>query len=258
MKIAVQTRPWGVERNRTDLDGVLGEVAAAGYDGFEIGAQHLNLAEPEALLRLAQRHGLAVAGIHAGGDLADPASVTAARQQIELILHNIVAVGASFLPFSGKQTPHKTPADLQTEVENLNRIGELCADRGVTLCYHNHNWEIANQYAELQAIVDGTDPALVSLCLDVAWVYRGGEDPLAAVERFGLRIAYVHLKDTTPDTWMELGRGELDLPPLIQRIQALHLPWITVEQDEVARPAQESATISRAYLRNVGVGDARS
>ena len=75
MKLAVQTRPWGVERNRTDLNGVLTEVAAAGYDGFEIGNQHLDLSRPHALRAMAEAHGLAIAGIHAGGEISDPAGV---------------------------------------------------------------------------------------------------------------------------------------------------------------------------------------
>ncbi len=249
MRIAVQTRPWGVDRNRDDLAGILAEIAGAGYDGFEIGNQHLDLAQPDRLRALADAHGLAIAGIHAGGEISDPDAIKSARAQIERIADFIVAVGASIMPFSGQPKPDKSPAELQTEADNLNMVGELCAKRGVTLCYHNHNWEIVNDCAELQFLMAHTDPALVSLCLDVGWVQRAGGDPLAVVNRFADRIGYFHLKDTTADDWRELGNGEVDLPPLLAAVKALAPAWATVEQDTVPGPAVDSAQISRTFLR---------
>ena len=251
MKLAVQTRPWGVDRNRTDLNGVLTEVAAAGYDGFEIGNQHLDLSRPHALRAMAEAHGLAIAGIHAGGEISDPAAVEKARADIIRIAGFIVDVGASILPFSGMPKENKSPAELQMEADNLNRIGELCAARDVQLCYHNHYWEIQNDCAELQFLCDHTDPALVNLCLDLGWVQRAGGDPLGVAQRFAERIAYVHIKDTTADEWRELGMGDVTWLNLLQFLEELHLPWGTVEQDEVSRPAGESATISRTFLREM-------
>lgn len=251
MKLAVQTRPWGVERNRNDLNGVLAEVAAAGYDGFEIGNQHLDLSKPHLLQALAEAHGLAVAGIHAGGEISDPAAVEKARADITRIAEFIVDVGAHILPFSGMPKENKRPAELRMEADNLNRIGELCAVHGVMLCYHNHYWEIQNDCHELQYLCDHTDPALVHLCLDLGWVQRAGGSPPAVAQRFAERIAYVHIKDTTPDEWRELGMGDITWMNLLQFIDELNLSWGTVEQDEVSRPPVESATISRTFLREM-------
>jgi sugar phosphate isomerase/epimerase len=50
VKIGIQTRPWGPELNQKHLTDVLADVAGTGYDGFEIGAQHLDIARPEILL----------------------------------------------------------------------------------------------------------------------------------------------------------------------------------------------------------------
>lgn len=250
MRIAVQTRPWGVDRNRDDLATILVEIAGAGYDGFEIGNQHLDLTQPDRLRALADAHGLAIAGIHAGGEISDPDAIKSARAQIERIADFIVAVGAAIMPFSGQPKSNKSAAALRIEADNLNRVGELCAQRGVTLCYHNHNWEIADDCAELQFLMDHTDPALVSLCLDVGWVQRAGGNPLAVLNRFALRVGYFHLKDTTADDWRELGRGDVDLPPLLAAVQKLASAWVAVEQDTVPGPAVDSARISRAYLHD--------
>jgi sugar phosphate isomerase/epimerase len=250
MKVAVQTRPWGPEMNREHLSTVLSEIAAAGYSGFEIGAQHLDISQPESFRRLAASHGLEVVGIHVGGEIYDPQSVQEALDNLERIMAFATQVGAPFLPFSGQAKPDKTEAEYRYQAESLNQIGQLCRDNGLTLCYHNHFWEIKNDCTELRYLCDHTDPALVSLCLDVGWVKRAGGSPVEVAEAFFDRIGYFHLKDTTPDEWMEVGYGTVDFPGLFQVIQKRQDWWLVVEQDETRRPPVESARLSREYLKH--------
>lgn len=250
MNIGAQTRPWGPDRNRRDLPGVLAEVAAAGYDGIEIGAQHLDIDKPAEFRDLLASYGLKVAGIHVGGEIYNPAAVQAALENLERTVAFAAAVGAPYLPFSGRAKEDKTLGELAIEADSLNRVGELCRAAGLRLAYHNHNWEIQNGCAELDYLCANTDPALVSLCLDVAWVHRGGGDPAAVARRHLARIAYFHLKDTTPGEWRELGRGDVDLQGVIGLTREKAFEWAVWEQDETTRGAEDSARISREYLRS--------
>jgi sugar phosphate isomerase/epimerase len=249
VNIGIQTRPWGPELNRENLDKILGEVATAGYDGFEIGAQHLDLNRPVALRDLAAQHGLQVVGIHVGGEIYNPESVQAALKNLELTVAYAKQVGATFIPFSGKLKESKSAAELKIQAANLNRIGEVCRRHGLMLCYHNHYWEIENDCAELRHICTNTDPALVSLCLDVGWVQRAGGQPLAVVEEFLPRVGYFHIKDTTATEWREVGYGEVDFEALLPWIKARFDGWLVVEQDDTQRVPLESARMSRDYLR---------
>ncbi|MFP4395271.1 MAG: sugar phosphate isomerase/epimerase family protein [Anaerolineales bacterium] len=251
MKIGVQTRPWGPEMNQNQLPDILDDIVAAGYDGFEIGAQHLDLAHPAAFQALLDERGLAVAGIHVGGEIYDPDAVQQAMADLERAMAFAAEVGAPYLPFSGKLKEDKSEAEMQQQAASLNAVGERCQALGLTLCYHNHYWEIENDAAELRYLVEHTDPALVSFCLDLAWVKRGGDDPVN-IARYLLdrdRIGYFHLKDTTSDEWMELGRGEVDFSAVLPLITERYDGWLVVEQDEVQRAPVESARISREYLR---------
>ncbi|MBN1261475.1 MAG: TIM barrel protein [Anaerolineae bacterium] len=251
MYIGIQTRPWGPERNRNDLDGILAEIAGAGYDGFEIGAQHLDLTQPAGFRGLLERHGLRALGIHVGGEIYDLQSVADALANLERTIAFAAEVGASYLPFSGKLKEHKTEAELQHQVESLNKIGALAREAGLQLCYHNHYWEIQHQEAELRHLVANTDPALVSLCLDVAWVKRGGGDPVAVAAEMFERVGYFHFKDTQDDTWMEVGYGTVDFSGLVGVVRERGYDgWLVVEQDETSRAPVESARMSRAYLRD--------
>jgi sugar phosphate isomerase/epimerase len=257
MKVGVQTRPWGPEMNREHLSEVLAEIASAGYDGFEIGAQHLDISQPEPFRQLVAGHGLEVVGIHVGGEIYDPQAVQEALDNLERIVAFAAQVGASFVPFSGRLKPDKTEEEYRYQAESLNRIGQLCRRSGLTLCYHNHFWEIENEYAELRYLCQHTDPDFVSLCLDVGWVERAGGSAVEAARTFLDRVAYFHLKDTKENEWMEVGYGTVDFPTLFQVIRGdQDWPgsrgaggWLVVEQDETRRPPAESARMSREYLK---------
>jgi sugar phosphate isomerase/epimerase len=93
--------------------------------------------------------------------------------------------------------------------DNLSRVGQFCQDNDIRLAYHNHDWEIQDNCRELRYLCDHTDPALVSLCLDVARIHRAGGYPTQVAEAFLDRIAYFH-KDTTDAEWREVGYGDVD------------------------------------------------
>jgi sugar phosphate isomerase/epimerase len=235
--------------NRASLSAVLADVAAAGYDGFEIGAQHLQIDRPEILRELAANHSLEVVGIHVGGEIYDPESVKAALDNLGRIIAYARAVGAGYIPYSGKMKENKTAAELAYQAQNLNQIGRLCQEQGLKLCYHNHFWEIEQDCAELRHLCDHTDPALVSLCLDVGWVQRANSSPVAVAQTFMDRVGYFHIKDTTPEEWREVGYGAVDFDGLFKVIKDRYDGWLVVEQDETRRQPVESARMSRTYLK---------
>jgi sugar phosphate isomerase/epimerase len=248
MKVGVQTRPWGPDANRNHLSTVLAEARSAGFDGIEIGAQHLDISKPAEFRQLLADHELGVAAIHVGGEIYDPKSVDEAMKNLEKSIHFAATVGAPCLAFSGKISPHKSDEEYQNESDSLNRIGAMCRENGLVLAYHNHFWEIEDDYRQMRYLLGHTDPSFVSLCLDLGWVKRGGGNPAAAVREFLPRIAYLHVKDTTADQWKELGGGDVDLPAIKDAIKGHHFDWCVNEQDETQGPAVESVTISRRYL----------
>lgn len=248
LQIGIQTRPWGPDMNRENLAQILADVSSAGYDGFEIGAQHLDLSNPSGLQNLADSHHLRVVGIHVGGEIYNPQSVEHALDNLEQAIAFAKAVGAPFIPFSGRLKQNKTQEELGYQAQNLNRIGQLCRDNGLTLCYHNHFWEVENNCAELHHLCENTDSELVSLCLDVGWVERAGGSPAEVVDTFFDRIAYLHIKDTAANEWREVGYGQVDFAALLPLIRRRQDGWLVVEQDETQRQPLESAQMSRDYL----------
>jgi sugar phosphate isomerase/epimerase len=249
MKIGIQTRPWGPEANQQRLPEVLAEVRAAGYDGIEIGAQHLDITQPAPFRRLLADQGLGLAGIHVGGEIWNPQAVRDALARLEQTMAFAAAASAPHLCFSGAMKQGKSEGELALAAENLNRIGALARNHGLRLAYHNHFWEIEDDCRELRFLRDHTDPDCVSFLLDVAWVHRGGGDPAAVASEFLPRIAYFHLKDCRGTEWLELGEGDVDLVGVIRVMSGQEFPWAVVEQDETRRAPVDSARMSRDYLR---------
>lgn len=251
MYVGVQMRPWGAERLENDLPGCLAEAKAAGFDGFELGLRYVELDHPETLAGLARRAGLQVVGIHVAAHLYDAQAAADVQAKRDAILDYLVAVGAPFLPLTGLSKPGKTEQEMAFEAQVIDGLGAACRARGIVLAYHNHNWEFADGRRGIDYLLARTNPAHVSLCLDVAWVLRAGDAPAQAVRDYAARLAYLHIKDTSADQWIELGDGQVDLPAVLAAMPQ-GLAWLVNEQDETTLAPAEMARRNRAYLRAAG------
>jgi sugar phosphate isomerase/epimerase len=254
MPVAIQSNVWYGQLHRSDLAGVLEQIARAGYDGAEIGAHKLNLDAPQEFNDLLTRFGLVASGIHVHGEIFTPAEMDARQEDFEKAARFARAVHASSVIISGRAKEGKSEAELLAEVNSLHRVADICQAQDLPLFYHSHNWELVDDLRELRYLMTNTDPEKISLALDIGWVQRAGYDPLKVIDEFYPRIGYLHLKDTLDDRWTEVGRGTVDFPAILTDLnQRGFFGWLTVERDEELEKAFESAKISRDSLRNLGV-----
>ena len=121
----------------------------------------------------------------------------------------------------------------------LVEAGKPFRDAGLTFGWHNHAFEFAP--------LGGTDKPLdlllgendLALELDVAWVVKGGEDPMVWIDRHADRITAVHVKDIArageaadEDGWADPGHGTMDWPALAARLSTLGLDHWVMEHDK--------------------------
>ncbi len=138
----------------------------------------------------------------------------------------------------------------------LTEVGKIVKAAGVTLQYHNHAHEFEKYDGKTahEIIGEAADPDCVKFQLDVGWVQRAGEDPVAWMKKLGKRIRTIHVKDTTAGDdpqWTEVGTGVLPLAAVHAAAQELGIDWYIVEQDTWARPSVEAAAISCENLRKI-------
>jgi len=249
-RVGVQLIIFG-ERTQTDLSGVLGEVSAAGYAGFEGGVP--STAEEAARIRAAaEDNSLEYLGGHCGEDqLKDVATAKA-------IADGVKSLGGAFVICSGGSN-WKTLDDIRRAAAALDGAGKICRDAGLTLCYHNHYWEFKDidGAKPIHVLAAEADPELVKLCPDVYWVQVGGENPAEFLARYRNRCPCLHFKDGLGGDQMrefrELGRGCMNIKAALHAALACSPEWIVTEQDTTQGDPGESVRVSRECLRDLGL-----
>jgi sugar phosphate isomerase/epimerase len=263
-------RPIGLQiytvRNEAakDLPGTLKAIADIGYGEIELAGLP---ARPVAEMRtMLADSGLAVPSMHSGmSDLQ-----AGAEQRIEYAK----ALGIQYLVCSFPSTakPGGAPSsiaagltldDWKWNAEQLNRIGELARKAGIRCGYHNHNLEFRSYdgvvaYDELLRL---TDPALVTMELDIAWVVTAGHDPVAYLRKYADRISLLHVKDVRKDLQVtnelkaqttEVGSGKIDWKALFAATKPENIRHYFVEQENFSGSPLEAVKISFEYLRKLG------
>ena len=162
--------------------------------------------------------------------------------------------------------------------EVFNEVGRLAKERGMRFYYHNHFQEFQRFGDDFvyDLILENTDPDLVKLELDTYWMYRGGQDPIAWLEKCGDRVVLLHQKDFPADApqplnlydgvidpnenidraWFrdrkdtrcftEIGTGVLPIQAIIDAASALPtIDYLILEQDHTAMDEIESIKTSR-------------
>ena len=82
-------------------------------------------------------------------------------------------------------------------IEDMKMIGEIAKKHGMTLLYHNHDFEfvkIDGKYG-LDLIYERVPASLLETEIDTCWANVGGENPSKYVLKYTGRAPVVHLKD---------------------------------------------------------------
>ncbi|MER9424118.1 sugar phosphate isomerase/epimerase [Mesorhizobium sp. M0317] len=143
--------------------------------------------------------------------------------------------------------------------ERLAKVGETAKKAGYGFAWHNHDFEF-------KTLADGSVPQdhILSAApdigweMDVAWVVRGGVDPLPWIEKHGKRISAVHVKDMAKsgegldeDGWADVGHGTIDWAGMIKTLRAKSAAkYYVMEQDnpnDIERFASRSLASVKAY-----------
>jgi sugar phosphate isomerase/epimerase len=195
-----------------NLDQVLAQVKECGYAYAETS---LNVSAPEENSNLAEKMksaGLRPVALYTGGILHDE---TAAEKTIASILRAArAAAAAGFTIINCNPDPigrAKTPAELNVQVQSLNRLGAELTKLGMKLGIHNHTPAMQNGHREFYHDLDATKPGDVGLCYDVHWVFRGGLKPQEVLPKYGDRVVSWHLRQSHNGVWCEaLEAGDVD------------------------------------------------
>ena len=87
-----------------------------------------------------------------------------------------------------------------TFCNGMNKLGKIAKEEyDIALTFHHHMGTVVQTAAEVERMMEGTDPEYVSLLFDTGHFAYCGEDPLEMVKKYVNRIKHVHLKDIRPE-----------------------------------------------------------
>ena len=295
IKVAAAPVSWGVfEKTEGDAltmppEQMLDQMAAAGYEGTELGPPGYFGTAPEMKERLASR-GLSLVGAfmplrfsraeHIEEDLTWMRGVMELLDEgrPDKVMPKAVLADASLEPermrWAGQIDDHpeaRLPHErFEVLIDNIHRAGELARSRGFDPVLHFHAGSYCETGAEIHRVFDALDTSLVGMCLDTGHALFGGADPLVLLDDYFEAVRLVHIKDCDRDVlaqvchsggglieawdrgvFCELGHGTAGLDPFLEALQAKgYEGWVTVEQDRFLKPADTAEALLALHTRN--------
>ncbi|MBS7359319.1 MAG: myo-inosose-2 dehydratase [Oscillospiraceae bacterium] len=152
----------------------------------------------------------------------------------------------------------------------LNKLGKVAKDMGITLTFHHHMGTVVQTEAEIDRLMENTDPELFNLLFDSGHLAYCGEDYMSVLKKYVNRIKHVHLKDIRPDviadvkakhesflqgvrkgTFTVPGDGAIDFTPIFDVLSENNYEGyvlVEAEQDPAIANPFEYAVKARKYI----------
>jgi sugar phosphate isomerase/epimerase len=141
------------------------------------------------------------------------------------------------------------------------------------LLVHNHTGEfeklVDNPRTSFDILVEETDPALVTMQLDLVWTYIAGVDPIALFKAHPGRFELWHIKDVfglrtvnpslgpnarvSSMALVPVGTGHIDFKPVFAQASLAGLKHFAIEQDNAAAWGDSLAAARVSYQNLAGM-----
>jgi sugar phosphate isomerase/epimerase len=258
-----------------DFFGTLAKVKDMGYDHVEFIDDFYGHTAREVRAELDRLHLKAVSSHVPFGTLVGQTQDTIDKYKL---------LGCEFLAVPWLDEPRRPGAPAWPEVVGqIGAVGKACRDAGMTLLYHNHDFEfvkIDGEYA-LDLLYAAIPADALQMELDTCWAQVAGVDPAAYLLKYAGRSPVVHLKDFVTQgkekpkrlyaligaegergdevsdgggfDFRPVGYGMLNVPAVLEASMQAGARYFVVEQDRsTGRLPLEAAKLSRGYLKSLG------
>ena len=213
-----------------DFDATLQAVADIGYGEVEFAGYYDR--DLQALRQQLDALGLAATAAHF--------PLASFQNDLDGVLEAAAALGHRYVvcPWLGEDE-RGGAARYRELAELFNDIGAQCAAAGVRFAYHNHDFEFETDGGQVlyDVLLEGTDPEVVAMELDLFWINAAGYDPMAYFERYPGRFELLHIKDRTADGAMvAVGAGTIDFAAILAQAEQGGVQHQYVEHDNPEDP----------------------
>ena len=251
-------------------------VKEAGYDGIELNSFMVNptpfmvrmLTKAAGMptgkggnldwVRLIKEADLKVVSLHKDLGSIEKDIQEAAKEAKKFDTSNVVITGMYRFDYRNK-------AKVDDLCKKLNESGRQLKEEGITLLYHNHNYEfqkVDEKQTAYDYILANTDSDYVSFELDSYWPTEAGVCALDLMNKLGNRMKLYHINDRgtklqkpmmTPilkSDSCELGYGNMNLEVLCEKALSVGVESVVLESHKnwIDNSPVKSLQVSAEFL----------
>jgi sugar phosphate isomerase/epimerase len=247
---------------QADPAATLAKVAQVGYNSVEgatyTGTQKFYGLDAKAYSKLLKQNGLVMLSSHYA--LGEPTSKGAGPKGTILnewskAVDDAAEVGIKYMVCAYLANNERGSLDHYKKVANdFNTAGEICAKAGIQFCYHNHDFEFIQEDGKYpyETILYNADKDLVKMEMDLYWITKAKQDPIALIDKNPGRFPLWHVKDmdkTPQGNFTEVGNGIIDFKNIFTHANKAGLKYFFVEQDRTPGNPFDSITQSYNYIK---------
>lgn len=191
-----------------DFEGTLEQLAEIGFTEMEFAGYHGR--SPEDVRRILDGFGLTSPAAHI--------PLNSVRQNLEREIEIAANIGQQYIVVPSVPADERSLDDYRRHAETLNRAGELTREAGITMAYHNHDFEFDVQEGGrigYDILTSQTELDLVVFEMDLYWAEVAGYDPTFFFLKYPGRYPMLHVKDRAGSGEMvDVGRGYINFTDL--------------------------------------------
>ncbi|MDQ1480740.1 MAG: hypothetical protein QOI44_1601 [Actinomycetota bacterium] len=240
------------KQTAADFPAVLARLGEKGYVGVELAG--FGDLTPEQLRAVLDDAGLVVSSAHVGFQEA-PEFAAALDAHASLGCETVV------VPMLGPDS-FTDPDAVRVAADGVSALDAVARERGMTLGYHNHFWELTKMPDGRPALLHFFDHVAPTVFAEVDsdWAQVGGCDPKELVTELGSRVGLLHVKDgpadEPPNPMVAVGDGAVDVRGVLEASPSAR--WHIVELDRCATDMFDAVERSYDYLVGSGLSRGRS
>jgi len=179
------------------------------------------------------------------------------------ITHNSFTEAEAFGPYQ----PAETLESVKQRAAALNANGRIAQKFGMKMLVHNHTGEFErladSPRTSYEVLIEETDPALVTMQVDIGWVYIAGVNPIELFKKYPGRFELWHIKDVfglknvnpslgpnarvSSMTFVPVGVGQIDFKPVFANAALAGLKHFVIEQDNAATWGDSLSAARKSY-----------
>ena len=246
----------------TDPAGTLAKVAQIGFNSLEgatyTGTEKFYGMDPKSFKEVLKNNGLVMRSCHyrLGEDKGKETTMKGTiLDDWSRAVDDAAALGLSYMVCAWLSPAERKGLDhYKWMAGEFNKAAERCKKAGIQFCYHNHDFEFEQQDGKYpyDVLLDNTDKNLVKMEMDLYWVTKAGQDPIALFAKNPGRFPLWHLKDmdaTPKHSFTEVGNGTIDFKKIFTHASHAGMKYFFVEQDQCPGSPFDSITTSINYIK---------